>query len=363
MNFNLLQVDEAVTQKIREFSLPDEMLFGRILAPIMVVMDYKNEQWGAMEMIPYGPLSLDPSTKVFHYAQEIFEGMKAFKQTDGNVVMFRPEQNWERFNFSARRMAMPEIPKEQFMQATQAMSAYCANIIPQKPNHSLYIRPFMIATEASLGIGCSTEYKFVVIASPSGPYFKGEAVDVYIEREKVRAVPGGTGNAKVGGNYGGGLYSSIETKAKGYHQTLWLDARERRYVEEMSGMNFFAIINGEVHTPELTETILAGITRDSLLNLAQEMGLKTVEGKLDIDELMAKVESGECSEAFVCGTAAIITPIASFGEKDGRTYKFKNTPDIGPKLKSALQGIQEGKRSVSGTNLEDWIVPVPKIDI
>lgn len=339
-----LTVTAQAREAIENFDTPDELAFGRTLVPIMVEMDYKGGSWSAPQVVPYRLLEIDPCAKVLHYGQEIFEGLKAYRTEDGRVNLFRPDKNANRFNYSARRMAMPELPVEDFISSVEAISSLCKKHIPSELGTSLYIRPFMFATQVALGIGPSDEYKFLVVASPSGSYFKGGSVKVLIEREACRAAPGGTGTAKCGGNYASGLMSALEMQKLGYHQSLWLDAENRSYIEELSGMNFFAVIDGELFTPRLNDTILKGVTRDSIIKLASDhFNIKTHCVPMKIHELIEKIKSGACTEAFACGTAAIITPIELLGEKNGATYQFKEpSGPISMKLRDHLLKIQAG---------------------
>ncbi len=277
---------------------------------------------GRAEIRPYGPLQLDPASKVLHYAQEIFEGMKAYKNEAGDLYLFRPEMNARRFNASAKRMAMPEISEKDYLESVEVFSEAMRPHVPTGINKSLYLRPFMIATEPTLGVRASETYSYYMIGCLVESYFSRPNVKVYVEMEQCRAAPGGIGFAKTGGNYGASLMAFNKTKAMGFDQTLWLDAIEKKYVEEMSGMNFFAILGDELTTPKLTETILAGITRESILKIAHEFGLRPVERKIDINELVKQIESGECSEAFACGTASVLTPIECLTYND-KLYKLK----------------------------------------
>lgn len=344
MTTHLLKVTPEATEALKRFQMPAEIGFGSTIAPVMVVCDYDRGTWSELMMVPYGPISLSPTAKVLHYAQEIFEGMKAYNFEGKGARLFRPEENMIRFNLSADRMAMPRVPEDIFMTAVKEITKACKDIIPRRTGESLYIRPFMFASEENLGIKPAEKFKFMVVASPSGSYFSTGCLDILIERSKVRACPGGVGAAKTGGNYAASLKSVIEAQRAGYHQVLWLDALNHERIEELSGMNFFAVIGGELHTPALTNTILHGITRKSILELAQIEGLKVVERAINIDELVNDIRSGRCSEAFACGTAAIITPIGSFGEDNGTRYKVQN--DFGPvakMLREKLLGIQEGR--------------------
>ena len=264
---NNIKIDPAISLAIKNFNLPENLGFGHVMAPVMASCSYENGKWGPLEVIPYGPISMYPNAKVLHYAQEIFEGMKAYRVGGKGPYIFRPEQNHLRFNLSAERMAMPHIPLELFMKACLEVTAYSADFVPRRSGESLYLRPFMFATEEALGIKPSEKFRFMVIASPSGSYFSSGGLSVLIERHGARAFPGGTGFAKAGGNYAASLLAAIKTKQLGFVQTLWLDGRDKKYIEEMSGMNFFAVINGELHTPEINDSILEGITRKSIIIL------------------------------------------------------------------------------------------------
>jgi branched-chain amino acid aminotransferase len=305
--------------------------------------------------------NLIPCTKVLHYGQEIFEGMKAYKKSDDEVYLFRPYENAKRFNHSARRMAMAEFPEEMYVKSAEIIASYSRNVIPRRLGESLYIRPFMIATEVGLGIAPSKQFKYMVVASPSGAYFASDSIKVYIERGSCRAAPGGTGNAKTGGNYAAGLMATVNCNQMGYHQVMWLDAESKTYIEEMSGMNFFAVINGELHTPELTDTILRGITRDSILKIAASMGYKVVERKMKINELLAQVQKGECSEAFLCGTASVIAQVGSFHEQNGEYVKFQNVEgDVASKIKEKMLRIQAALEEAPE---KDWNHFVPNFQL
>lgn len=352
-----ISIDPALDQAISNFQLPEVLGFGNVMTPVMASCTYEAGKWGNLELLPYGPISMYPTAKVLHYAQEIFEGMKAYRVNGVGPYIFRPDENHLRFNRSAERMAMPHVPQKIFMQAVMDVTAYSANFVPRRSGESLYLRPFMFAAEESLGIKPAEKFRFMVIASPSGSYFSTTigGLSVYIERENARAFPGGTGFAKTGGNYAAGLAAAIKTKNLGFVQTLWLDAREKKYIEEMSGMNVFVVVNNELHTPKTGDTILDGITRKSIVTLARDMGYTVVEKDIAIDELLADIKSGKCTEAFACGTAAIITPINYFGESDGERIPL-HYPDglVSMKIREALLAIQEGRV----TDKYNWIVSV-----
>lgn len=350
-----IKISSNLIETIKKFNLPESLGFGQIMSPVMASCFYKRGKWEELELLPYGPITMYPTAKVLHYAQEIFEGMKAYRANSLGPFIFRPDENYLRFNRSASRMAMPHIPSELFMEATLGVTAYSAPFVPEKSGESLYLRPFMFATEETLGIKPSDEFRFMVIASPSGSYFNPGGVSVLIERHGARAFPGGTGFAKAGGNYGAGLLAATKTKKLGFVQTLWLDGREKRYIEELSGMNFFAVINNELHTPEINDTILEGITRKSIMTLALDSGIKVVERKIDINILIEDIKAQRCTEAFACGTAAIIAPIDYIGEENGEKYPLKNPEGkIGLKLREMLLSIQEGR----SPDLHNWVVKV-----
>jgi branched-chain amino acid aminotransferase len=354
-----VEIHPEAVERVKKFTISDNNLgFGKYVAPIMIQAIYDNGQWQRFDLLPYAPLQLDPCTKVLHYGQEIFEGMKSFHQPDDQIKMFRPEQNARRFNQSARRMSMPEIPEDQFLHACDVISAYCKHLVPKRLGESLYLRPFMIATEVGLGIKPSKQFLFVIIASPSGNYFAGDSVKVYIERDDIRAAHGGIGFAKTGGNYAASLQSYTRTIDAGCDQTMWLDDKHQN-IEEMSGMNFMCIINGELHTPALSDTILDGITRKSVLELARHENIKVFEEKLAIDYMLKAIEDGSCTEAFVCGTASVICPISSFLDKDKRVYNLKDPHGkISMQLREKLIGIQAGRTD----GPEGWMHSVKEIN-
>jgi branched-chain amino acid aminotransferase len=352
---NKIKIDPAIADSIKKFTLPDYLGFGQVMGPVMASCTYENGKWSELELLPYGPISMYPNAKVLHYAQEIFEGMKAYRVDGHGPFIFRPDENHLRFNRSAERMAMPHIPFDLFMQANLEVTAYSASCVPKRSGESLYLRPFMFATEEALGIKPSEKFRFMVITSPSGSYFSTGGVSVLIERHGARAFPGGTGYAKAGGNYAASLQAAIKTKQLGFVQTLWLDGREKKYIEEMSGMNFMAVINNELHTPEINDSILEGITRKSILTLARDAGIKVVERKLDINELILDIKANRCTEVFACGTAAIIAPIDYLAEETGERIPLRdNEGKMALVLREMLLSIQEGR----ATDKYNWIVPI-----
>jgi branched-chain amino acid aminotransferase len=324
--------------------------FGRYFTDHMATVEWsESDGWHSPQILPYGPLALDPATMVFHYGQEIFEGLKAYRQPDGSVSLFRPEENARRFQRSAARLALPELPEELFLGSIEALVRQDRDWVPVQEGESLYLRPFMISTEVGLGVRPSATALYVLIASPAGSYFKGgvQPVTVWISTEFVRAAPGGTGEAKCGGNYAASLVAQRQASAAGCDQVVWLDAVERRWVEEMGGMNLYFVrgsgSNAEVMTPELTGTLLPGVTRTSLLTVASDLGYRVSEGRINVEEWRDAVASGEITEVFACGTAAVITPVGKVKSDSGEWVHGDGTPGpVTVRLREALLGIQSG---------------------
>jgi branched-chain amino acid aminotransferase len=321
--------------------------FGKIFTDHMVMIRYtEGTGWHDAKVMPRGPLQIDPACAVLHYAQEIFEGLKAYRLPDGGTAFFRPEANARRFQSSARRLSMPELPEELFLQSLRELVKIDGNWIPEIEGGSLYLRPFMFASEVFLGVKPASEYLYLVIASPVGAYFKGgaPAVSIWISDEFSRAGPGGTGAAKCGGNYAASLLPQSEAIANGCDQVIFLDAVEHRYVDELGGMNvFFVFDDGSMVTPELG-TILPGITRESIMTLARDAGITVREEKYAIDQWKADAESGRLREAFACGTAAVVTPIGSVrGSSINFTIGNGGPGFVTEKLKAELTVIQRGQ--------------------
>lgn len=325
--------------------------FGRHFTDHMVVIDYSTDKgWHDAGVVPYGPIELDPSAMVLHYAQEIFEGLKAYRQADGTIASFRPDANADRLQRSARRLAMPDLPTEDFMGSLRALLDVDHEWVPAAGGESsLYLRPFMIATEPGLGVRPAGEYRYLLIASPAGAYFpRGvHPVNVWLSTEYVRAAPGGTGAAKFGGNYAASLLAQAQASEQGCDQVVWLDAIERRFVEEMGGMNLFFVFgsgaDAKLVTPELSGSLLPGITRESLLQLAADAGFDVTERKISIEELRKGVASGEITEVFACGTAAVITPVGHVkGDTDDYPIADGEPGEVTMALRDTLTGIQRG---------------------
>ncbi|MCD7733325.1 MAG: branched-chain amino acid aminotransferase [Oscillospiraceae bacterium] len=321
--------------------------FGHIFTDHMFIMNYDEGQgWHDPRVVPYQPISLDPSAMVFHYGQTMFEGLKAYKGADGEVYLFRPDMNAKRANTSNQRLCIPEIPEEDFVQAIKAVVDVDRAWIPEDEGTSLYIRPFVIATEPQLGVSPSTNYLFMVILSPSGAYYESglAPVGIWIEDEYVRAVRGGMGFAKTGGNYAASLAAQVKAHDDGYAQVLWLDGVERKYIEEVGSMNIFFKINGKVVTPMLNGSILPGITRNSVLTLCKDWGYEVEERKVSVDELIEAAHSGALEEVFGTGTAAVISPVGKLRYVD-EVFEIGGGKigELTQRLYDEITGIQSGK--------------------
>jgi len=321
--------------------------FGRVFTDHMVTIRYSDDKgWYDAKVGPRAPLSLDPATAVLHYAQEIFEGLKAYRLADGGMALFRPEQNARRFQRSAKRLAMPELPEEMFLQACKQLVDVDKDWFPPVDGGSIYLRPFMIASEVFLGVKPSAEYLFMVIASAAGNYFKSgaPAISIWVSEHYTRAAPGGTGAAKCGGNYAASLVAQSEAIKQGCDQVVFLDAAEHRWVEELGGMNlFFLFDDGSIITPPADGTILEGITRDSVLTLARAQGLNVREERYAIDQWRADAESGRLVETFACGTAAVVTPVGKVQSAKGSfTIGAGGPGQMTQQIRSQLVDIQRG---------------------
>lgn len=326
-----------------------QLTFGKTFTDRMFLMEYDSGKgWHSARIQPYAPFTLDPAAMVLHYSQEIFEGLKAFRRPDGKVAMFRPSDNVARFNRSARRMCMPEVDEEFFLDAMLELVRLESDWVPFSEGTSLYIRPTMIATEPMLGVRPADQYLCYIILCPVGAYYKGgiAPVKIWISDYYVRATEGGTGEAKTGGNYAASLYAAKEAAENGYDQVLWLDAKEKRYVEEVGSMNMLFLYDGKIVTSPLHGTVLDGITRRSALTLCREMGYEIEERALSVDEVMEGVENGRLTEAFGTGTAVVISPVGTFCYK-GECVSFKGDEpgELTMKLYKALTDIQYGRQA------------------
>ena len=344
----MLDIRVVKTDSPKQIPGPDDPLtFGTIFTDHMFVMNYEEGKgWYDPRIVPYGPFSLDPSAMVFHYGQEMFEGLKAYKSDDGRTLLFRPDKNIWRANKTNRRICIPEIPDEDFLQAIKAIVKMDEAWIPHKPGTSLYIRPFIIATDPFLGVRPSSTYIFCIILSPVGAYYPEglNPVKIWIEDEYVRAVRGGIGEAKTGGNYVASLRSQVKAHDEGYSQVLWLDGVERRYIEEVGAMNIFFKINGTVITPMLNGSILPGVTRDSVIVLCKDWKVPVEERRISIDEIFEAHKNGTLEEVFGTGTAAVISPVGQLRWED-HIMKVQDG-GIGPysqKFYDTITGIQLGR--------------------
>jgi len=335
-----------------------ELGFGRFYSPKMAVCSYSQGQWGEPSLKKLDKLSIHPGAKTLHYSQEIFEGMKAYLSPQG-PLLFRPYENIKRMARSAEIMRMPAFPQDKFFSMIKDLVLASKHLVPEEPG-SLYLRPTMIGTTPFLGVNPSDEYLFFIVASPVGGYYGGAPllepaqIKIVVSEEVVRAAPGGVGAAKTGGNYGASLRILGEVRARGYNDVLFLDARESTFVEELSGMNFFIVEEGVLKTPPLSDTILAGVTRDSLIKLARRMGVEVREEAINIKELVAKIASGQVSEAFSCGTAAVITSIKGITRNDVEHIVGNGVVgELSNKLYQALLAMQYGK---SLDAPDSWVV-------
>ena len=344
----MLDIKIELTQNPKQKPAPGTKLgFGKIFTDHMFMMNYtEGKGWHDPRIVPYQNISLDPSAMVFHYGQEMFEGLKAYKNPDGNVYLFRPDMNAKRTNNTNDRLVIPQLPVEDFVQAVSAVVDVDRDWIPTEPGTSLYIRPFIIATDEFLGVAPSKTYLFMVILSPSGAYYESglAPVGIWIEDEYVRAVRGGIGFAKTGGNYAASLIAQQKAHDAGFSQVLWLDGVERKYIEEVGAMNIFFKIAGKVVTPSLNGSILPGITRNSVLQLCRDWGYEVEERKISADELLEAQAKGTLEECFGTGTAAVISPVGKLRYKDDvMTINGGEIGALSQKLYDTITGIQTGR--------------------
>ncbi len=332
----------------------DHLPFGKFFSDHMLEADYVDGVWRLASIKPYQPILFEPSIMALHYGQAIFEGIKAYRNKNGEAFIFRPFDNFKRFTISAERMEMPAVPEDIFIEGMRQLVALDKEWIPAKEDYSLYIRPFMFATDAALGVKPSSTYKFMILLSPTGPYYSAP-MKIYVEEKYTRAAPGGVGFSKNAGNYGASLKASTEARNQGYDQVLWTDAFEHKWLQEVGTMNVFFVFGNTVVTPSLEEgTILAGVTRDSVITVLREQGLTVEERKISIDEVVSAHRSGKLTEIFGSGTAATISYIKELKYRDySMTFdpsSFKASPDV----KKILSEIREGKRPDS----HGWLVKV-----
>jgi branched-chain amino acid aminotransferase len=332
----------------------DDIAFGKVFSDHIFVMDYKDGKWDKGVIEPFAPMSMSPASMVLHYGQAIFEGMKAYRQSDDSVSMFRPGDNINRFNMSAHRMCMPEVPEDIFMQALAELVNLDRDWVPNSSEASLYIRPVMFATDAHVGVRASHSYKFIIFTCPVGAYYS-KPVRVKIEKNYTRAAQGGTGAAKASGNYAGSLLPTALANESGYDQLLWTDASTHSFIEECGTMNAAFIVSGKMLVPEVSDTILDGITRKSAIQLANDLGIEVESRPISIVELEKAAKDGTLEEAFGLGTAATVSIMSTIGF-EGWDYDLPNSEawKIAPQIKSALEGIRRGENE----DVHGWNIPV-----
>ncbi|WP_019119549.1 branched-chain amino acid aminotransferase [Brevibacillus massiliensis] len=348
----------VISEAKKSIPEPEQLGFGKYFTDHMFILDYTTEKgWHQPRIVPYQPITLDPAAKVFHYGQTVFEGLKAYRTKENRILLFRPEMNMKRLNRSNDRLSIPPLDGEFLIEALKKLVSIDKEWVPAAEGTSLYIRPFVIATEPTLGVNPSNHYKFMIIMSPVGSYYEEgiHPVKIYVEDHYVRAVPGGTGAAKTAGNYAAGLKAQEGATDKGYSQVLWLDGVERKYIEEVGSMNVFFKINGEVITPALNGSILDGITRDSVLQLLRHWGVPVSERRISMEELHQAYENGTFEEAFGTGTAAVISPVGElYWQGQKMVINNGQTGELSKKLYDSLTGIQNGTQP----DPFGWTIPV-----
>jgi branched-chain amino acid aminotransferase len=353
---NKINITLSATKK--EKPNADQLEFGRLFTDHMFIMDYSAAKgWYDPRIVPYEPISLSPSTMVFHYGQTVFEGLKAYRTKEDKVLLFRPDKNMHRLNLSNDRLCIPQIDEEFVIEALKELVSIDKDWIPTAEGTSLYIRPFIIPTEYYLGVAPSKFYRFMIILSPVGSYYKEgiHPVKIFVENQYVRAVDGGTGKAKTGGNYASSLKAQEEAEKRGYSQVLWLDGVEKKYIEEVGSMNIFFKINGEVVTPSINGSILEGVTRNSILQLLKHWDVPVSERKLSMEEVYKAYKDGLLEEAFGTGTAAVISPIGEFFYNEEKiVLNNGETGELSKKLYDTLTGIQTGEHE----DVFNWVVEV-----
>jgi len=337
-----IQVTKTAKSKIGEIDF-NNLPFGKYFTDHMLEVDYANGEWGKVSIRPYGNLSLSPALAALHYGQSIFEGIKAYKDRDGNPFIFRPYDNFSRFNMSAERMCMPKVPEEIFIEGMRQLVALDKDWIPMKNDFSLYIRPFMFATDDVIGVKPAETYKFMILLSPTGPYYSAP-MRIYVEEKYTRAVRGGIGFAKAAGNYGSSMLATAIARKKGFDQVLWTDAFEHKYVQEIGTMNFFVVIGNKAITPDLEAgTILEGVTRDSVIEALKELGYEVEERPISIDDIIDAHKAGELKELFGTGTAATVSMIQELCYEDYSMKFDTSTWKATPAVKKLLTDIREGR--------------------
>lgn len=334
--------DNDIADLVASYRLPDELSFGTELAPVMYRAEFCGGEWQAGSLVPFADIPVNPAATALQFGQQAFEGMKAYRCPAGRPLLFRPEMNWRRFVRSAERLLMPPVPAALFADALSSLAVSLAGVIPGGRGQSLYLRPTMFGLDPHFAVKGSDRFLLVVLASPSDAYFS-QPIRVLIERDNCRAAKGGTGAVKVGGNYAASLLANQQCIARGFDQSLWLDPEARRNIEELSAMNFMAVIDGALHSPEPSGSLLEGVTRDSLLQLAAHLGFEAKSATMPVDELLRDIGEGRCTELFACGTGAIVVPISTIGDAGGGEWALPEVGKMSAMLRDALLDIQEGK--------------------
>ncbi|QBA64692.1 branched-chain amino acid aminotransferase [Muriicola soli] len=337
-NIIIEKIKESKITKVDFSNLP----FGKVYSDHMLVCDYKDGAWQAPRIMPYGPVSLDPSAKIFHYGQSVFEGMKAYKDAEGRAWLFRPEENQKRLNISSKRISIPELPKEIFMEGLTTLLKLEKDWIPTTPGSSLYVRPFIFASGSGLHASPADQYKFFIVCAPSGPYFAGK-IKVLIEEKYSRAANGGVGYAKAGGNYAGQFYPTQLAQDKGYQQVIWTDDNTHEYIEEAGAMNIFVRINDTLMTSPVSDRILDGVTRKSVIDIAKAEGIPVEIRKIRVEELISASKNGSLKEMFGAGTAAVISPVSGFGHRESDYSLPELENSYAALLKKRITDIQYNK--------------------
>lgn len=352
MKYNI-KVTKTKQSRLKEIDF-ENIPFGRVFSDHMFVADYEDGNWKEPRIVPFEPFTMHPASMVLHYGQSIFEGMKASKNTEGQAMFFRPEMHAKRLNNSAARMCMPDLPEELFLEALHALVGLDQGWIPPQEGSALYIRPFMFATDEFIGVRPSSTYRFIIFTGPVGPYYS-RPVSLIAEQKYVRAVPGGTGEAKTSGNYAAALLPAKIAQEKGYDQVMWMDGREFKYVQEVGTMNIFFVINGKVVTPVTDGAILEGITRDSVITLLKEKGFEVIEKPVHIDEVLAAYDRGELEEIFGTGTAAVVSHVAKLAYGD-RVIELPPVEER--KVSPMIKGLIDGMRSGRVADTHGWVQEV-----
>jgi len=354
MTDTTINIEKAAKSRLSEMDV-ENLKFGRVFSDHMLIAEYKDGKWQSAAIKPYEEVSMSPAIAGLHYGISIFEGMKAYKDSNGDVKVFRPGDNYTRFNRSAERMCMPRVPEDLFMEALYSLLALDSAWVPSVEGCALYIRPVMFATTAEIKVRTADEFKFAILTCPVGPYYP-EPVKVIIETHYARAMEGGIGFAKAAGNYGAALYPAQQALKNGYDQLIWTDAKEHKYIEESGTMNIMFLIDGKLHTPSLdSNTILEGITRDSVIKIARSKGIEVLERKILVEEIVDYCRSGECTEAFGVGTAATVAPISTIGyEGEDFVLPAINSNSVAQMLMDELSDIRTGK--ILDEN--GWMVPI-----